>query len=75
MNLDQRPPPDNQAALQGLPDTAEVDSETVEELAEEGNAFEAGAVEARQFIPINPQGRIQRDKVTGQTEQFHGLLK
>ncbi len=32
-------------SIQGLPDTADVDSESVEELAEEGNAFEAGAVE------------------------------
>ena len=32
-------------SIQGLPDTADVDSESVEELAEEGNAFEAGIVE------------------------------
>lgn len=31
--------------IQQLPDTAEADSESVEELVEEGNAFEADAVE------------------------------
>jgi len=32
-------------AIQRLPDEAEADSESVEELAEEGNAYEADAVE------------------------------
>lgn len=31
--------------IQGMPNTADADSESVEELAEEGNAFEADAVE------------------------------
>lgn len=31
--------------IQGLPNTADADSESVEELVEEGNAFEADAVE------------------------------
>jgi hypothetical protein len=31
--------------IQQLPDTADVDSESVEELAEEGNDFEASAIE------------------------------
>jgi hypothetical protein len=31
--------------IQGMPNTAEADSESVEELVEEGNAFEADAVE------------------------------
>jgi hypothetical protein len=31
--------------IQQLPDVAEADSESVEELVEEGNAFEAGVVE------------------------------
>ncbi len=32
-------------AIQQMPNAAEADSESVEELAEEGNAFEANAVE------------------------------
>jgi len=32
------------AAIQQIPDEAEADSESVEELAEEGNAYEADAV-------------------------------
>ncbi len=35
----------------GLPDTAEADSESVRELAEEGQSFEAGAVEGVEDAP------------------------
>lgn len=48
-NLDQdEPGPDTAGQsgdTQGLPDVADVDSESVEELEEEGDAFEAGIVE------------------------------
>jgi hypothetical protein len=36
---------------QGLPDTAEADSESVEELAEEGQSFEAEAIAAVEDAP------------------------
>jgi hypothetical protein len=36
---------------QGLPDAAEADSESVEELAEEGQAFEAEAIEGVEDAP------------------------
>ncbi len=37
--------------IQQLPDVADADSESVEELAEEGNAFEADAVEGVEDAP------------------------
>ena len=37
--------------LQGLPDNAAADSESVQELAEEGQAFEAGVIEGIENAP------------------------
>lgn len=37
--------------LQGIPDLADADSESVEDLVEEGNAFEADAIEGVEDVP------------------------
>jgi hypothetical protein len=49
--------------LQGLSDTATADSESVEELIEEGNAFEAGVVEGVEDAPEADQGEIKTREV------------
>jgi len=45
--------------LQGLSDSAGADSESVDEVLEEGNAFEAEVVEGVQNVPDADQGEIR----------------
>ena len=49
--------------LQGLSDSAGADSESVDELLEEGNAFEAEVVEGVQNAPDADQGEIRTHEV------------
>jgi hypothetical protein len=49
--------------LQGLSDSAEADSESVDELLEEGNAFEAEAVEGVENAPDADRGGIRTREV------------
>ena len=49
--------------LQGLSDSAEVDSESVEDLLEEGNAFEAEVVEGVENAPDADQGEVRTREV------------
>ena len=49
--------------LQGLSDVESADSESVEELLEEGNAFEAEVVEGIQDAPDADQGEIKTHEV------------
>src|ERR1700689_2117545 len=49
--------------LQGLSNTAGADSESVDELLEEGNAFEAEVVEGVQNVPDADQGEVKTHEV------------
>jgi len=49
--------------LQGLSNVAGADSESVDELLEEGNAFEAEVVEGVQNVPDADQGEIRTHEV------------
>jgi len=49
--------------LQGLSNTAEADSESVDELLEEGNAFEAEVVEGVEDAPEADKGEIRTHEV------------
>jgi hypothetical protein len=49
--------------LQGLSDTADADSESVDELLEEGNAFEAEVVEGVEDAPDADQGEVRTHEV------------
>ena len=49
--------------VQGLPDKPRVDSESVEELVEEGNAYEAGIVDGVENAPDPDQGEIKTHEV------------
>jgi len=49
--------------LQGLSDTASADSESVDELLEEGNAFEAEVVEGIEGVPDADQGEVKTHEV------------
>jgi hypothetical protein len=49
--------------LQGLSNSASADSESVDELLEEGNAFEAEVVEGIQNVPDADQGEIKTHEV------------
>src|SRR5512135_551265 len=49
--------------LQGLSNLASADSESVDELLEEGNAFEAEIVEGVQNVPDADQGEIRTHEV------------
>jgi hypothetical protein len=49
--------------LQGLSDSAGADSESVDELLEEGNAFEAEVVEGIENVPDADQGEITTHEV------------
>ena len=49
--------------LQGLSNSASADSESVDELLEEGNAFEAEVVEGVQNVPDADQGEIRTREV------------
>jgi hypothetical protein len=49
--------------LQGLPNAAEADSESVEQLLEEGQTFEADAVEGVESAPDADQGEVTTKQV------------
>ena len=49
--------------LQGLSNSAGADSESVDELLEEGNAFEAEVVEGVENVPDADQGEIKTREV------------
>ena len=49
--------------LQGLSNAAGADSESVDELLEEGNAFEAEVVEGVQNVPDADQGEVRTHEV------------
>ena len=49
--------------LQGLSDSAGADSESVDELLEEGNAFEAEVVEGVENVPDADRGEIKTREV------------
>jgi hypothetical protein len=49
--------------LQGLPTAAEADSESVEELLEEGQTFEAEAVAGVEDAPDADQGEVKTKQV------------
>jgi outer membrane biosynthesis protein TonB len=49
--------------LQGLSDSAEADSESVDELLEEGNAFEAEVVEGVESAPDADRGGVRTHEV------------
>jgi hypothetical protein len=49
--------------LQGLSDSAGADAESVDELLEEGNAFEAGVVEGVEDAPDADEGEIRTREV------------
>jgi len=49
--------------LQGLSDIADADSESVDELLEEGNAFEAEVVEGVEDAPEADQGEVRTHEV------------
>jgi len=50
-------------ALQGLSDVAGADSESVDELVEEGNAFEAGIIKGVQDVPDADEGEVVTHEV------------
>lgn len=50
--------------LEGLSNTADVDSESVAELAEEGQAFEAGIVDGVENAPDADQAEITTEEVS-----------
>jgi N utilization substance protein A len=50
-------------SLQGLSDVPEADSESVDELLEEGNAFEAGIIEGVEDAPDADQGEVRTHEV------------
>jgi len=50
-------------SLQRLSDVPEADSESVEELLEEGNAFEAGIIEGVEDAPDADQGEVKTHEV------------
>jgi N utilization substance protein A len=50
-------------SLQGLSDIAEADSESVDELLEEGNAFEAEAVKGVEDAPEPDRGEVRTHQV------------
>jgi hypothetical protein len=50
--------------LQGLSDTAAADSQSVRELAEEGQAFEAAAVDAIENAPSADAGEVTTRQVS-----------
>ena len=49
--------------IEGLPSQAIADSESVEELVEEGQAFEAGIVDAVENAPDADQGEVRTREV------------
>lgn len=49
--------------LQGLPDEPQAESESVEELADEGQAFEASLVDAVENAPPADQGEVETKEV------------
>jgi len=49
--------------LQGLSDSADADSESVDELIEEGNAFEAEVVEGVENVPDADEGEVRTHEV------------
>ena len=49
--------------LQGLSDSAGADSESVDELLEEGNAFEAEVVEGVESAPDADEGEVRTHEV------------
>jgi hypothetical protein len=49
--------------LQGLSNSASADSESIDELLEEGNAFEAEVVEGVESVPDADQGEIRTNEV------------
>ena len=49
--------------VQGLPSVEDVDSESVEELAEEGQAFEAGIVDGVENAPDADEGEVRTHEV------------
>ena len=49
--------------IQQIPDRAEADSESVEELLEEGNAFEAEAVDGVENAPTPDQSEVTTREV------------
>jgi hypothetical protein len=49
--------------LQGLSDSASADSESVDELLEEGNAFEAEVVEGVENVPDADRGEVRTHEV------------
>jgi hypothetical protein len=50
-------------SMQGLSDVAEADSESVDELLEEGNALEAEIVEGVEEVPDADQGEVRTHEV------------
>ncbi len=50
-------------SLQGLSDVASAASESVDELIEEGNSFEAGVVEGVEDAPDADQGEVRTHEV------------
>ena len=57
--LDVNPPPEQSGDLQGLPDTATADPESVRELAEEGQFFEASVVNGVENAPPADAGPVK----------------
>lgn len=49
--------------LQGLPDTADADSESVDELLEEGNSFEAGIIKGVEDAADADRGEVRTHEV------------
>jgi hypothetical protein len=49
--------------LQGLSNSAEADSESVDELLEEGNAFEAEVVQGVESVPDADQGEVRTREI------------
>ncbi len=65
-NDDQLSPADSAGQsgdLQGLPESAEADSESVAELAGEGNSFEAGLVDAIENAPDADVSEVRTHEV------------
>ena len=50
--------------IQGLSNAAEADSESVEELAEEGQSFEAEAIDAVENAPDAGEGEVKTREVS-----------
>ena len=51
-------------SLQGLSNVSKADSETVDELLEEGNAFEAGVIKGVEDAPDADQGEVRTHEVS-----------